>query len=179
MAPKLELLTAPLTAELLHGPQAERLNAHRSRTHQRQGVHAYRVQLGRLGRPGRSVLKKLRSDMLGLLLDLPLAVQHHQVALEIKQLAALAAQQRPVPSFDREAAAEVEQGALAEPVRVALALHESEGAIGLAGFSCSRLGASNEHGKQDTSAPRSCKSICTFKSLHFDFSKQSHNKSMG
>jgi len=54
-----------------------------------------------------------------------------------------------VLSFDREVAAEVEEGALPDLVLVALALNESVGVIGFAVFSCAGFGASDEHGEQD------------------------------
>ena len=150
---KAQALKGAVEPELLHRPQAERLDADRARPHQGQGVHVHRLQVGSFGLPCRGALKKLGSDMLGLPLDLLGAVQGHQVALAIEQLADTGAQERPVLAFDREVAAEVEQGALSDLVLVALALNETVGVIGFAVLSCAGFGASDEHGEQDIRAP--------------------------
>jgi hypothetical protein len=91
--------------------------------------------------------------MLGMMLDLLRAVRLHQISLATQQLLDAGAQQPPMLALDREVAAEVEQGALADLARVALALHESVGVIGLAVFGGAGSGASDEHGEQDSSGP--------------------------
>ena len=49
----------------------------------------------------------------------------YQFALAVEQLLDPGAQHGPMPSLEREVAAEVEQGVLADPVSAALVAHEA------------------------------------------------------
>ena len=58
-----------------------------------------------------------------------------------------------MPSLEREVAAEVEQGVLADPVSAALVAHEAVRVIDVTAFGCAYLGAPDEHGRRITAGP--------------------------
>ena len=148
-----EPLQQSLQAELLHGPQPDILDADRARADQLQGTHIHRLQVGALDCGGRCAIEELRGDALGIPLNLLRTGQRHQFALALEQLLDPGAQHGPVPSLEREVAAEVEQGVLADPVSAALVAHEAVRVIDVAAFGCAYLGVPDEHGRRITAGP--------------------------
>ena len=73
------------------------------------------MQVGRPGGPLRGALEKSGSDLPGLPLDLLRALRRRRLTLATQQLLDARTQQRPVPAFDRKAAAEAEQGLAGGP----------------------------------------------------------------
>ena len=148
-----EPLQQSLQAELLHGPQPDIFDADRARADQLQGTHIHRLQVGALDCGGRCAIEELRGDALGIPLHLLRTGQRHQFALALEQLLDPGAQHGPVPSLEREVAAEVEQGVLADPVSAALVAHEAVRVIDVAAFGCAYLCVPDEHGRRITAGP--------------------------
>ena len=152
---KAQALKGALKSELRKTPtgRAPGRRPTRGRTSERE-LTSTRLQVGRLGGRGRGALKKLGSDMLGMPLDVfggsfsstrsPWRSSNWRIRAH-KSGQSLA--------FDREVAAEVEQGALADLVGAAFAFNEPVGVIGFAVFGCAGPGASDETWREDIRAP--------------------------
>ena len=110
-------------------------------------------KVGALDCGGQCAIEELRGDALGIPLHLLRTGQRHQFALALEQLLDPGAQHGPVPSLEREVAAEVEQGVLADPVSAALVAHEAVRVIDVTAFGCAYLGAPDEHGRRITAGP--------------------------
>ena len=141
-----------LQTEPLHGPQPDMLDADRARADQLQGADIHRLQVGTPDPAGRGAVEQLRDDALGMALDLFRTAQRNQLGLAVEKLPHPAAQHRPVPPLDREVAAEVEQGALADLLAVALRAHQTMRIIDLAALAGAGSGAPDEQGAQQTSS---------------------------
>ena len=115
--------------------------------------HIHRLQVGALDCGGRCAIEELRGDALRMPFDLFRTGQRYQFALAVEQLLDPGAQHGPMPSLEREVAAEVEQGVLADPVSAALVAHEAVRVIDVAAFGRAYLGAPDEHGRRITAGP--------------------------
>ena len=123
----------------------------RARADQLQGADIHRLQVGTPDPAGRGAVEQLRDDALGMALDLFRTAQRNQLGLAVEKLPHPAAQHRPVPPLDREVAAEVEQGALADLLAVALRAHQTMRIIDLAALAGAGSGAPDEQGAQHRS----------------------------
>ena len=139
-----------LQPELLHRPSPDLLDAHRAWADQLQRADVHRPQIAAPGRGGCRASEELRRDALGMPLHLFRTGRRHQLALAVEQLLDAGAQDRPVPSLDREVAPQIEKGTLADPVAAALRAHQAMREIDLAASTGAGPGAPDEHEAQNS-----------------------------
>ena len=151
-------LQKPFQAMLLHRPQTDMLDPRRARADQLQRADIHRLQIGAAA--GRRAVEQLRDKALGMPLNLCRTGQRHQIALAVEQLPDAGAQNRPVMAFEREVAAEVEQGALANRLACALRAHQAMRIIHLAARAGAGSGAPDEHGAQHRDRHKSLEPQC-------------------